>query len=165
VVSPARLFWALLAAFTGALALAWALLPEQVPMHFTLDGRPDRTVGHDRAVLEMAAVGYALAAILGGTAAATARMPVSMLNAPHKEHWSRPENQPRLRALVRRDLWVVADLTTALVTVVVLVTVAVADDAEPRLGAGAATAVGGFLLALLGYSLWARRSYRPQGAS
>jgi uncharacterized membrane protein len=162
-VTARNVFLLLLGGFTVTLGYAWTVLPERVPVHFGLSGEADRVVGRQRAVLEMGLVGYGTAALLAGTGALVRRLPLSLFNTPHKEYWARPANEPRLRQLVARDLWSVSALTMGLFIVVLLITVSVADDPEPRLGAGAITALVAYLAALTGYLVWSRRHYRPEG--
>jgi uncharacterized membrane protein len=161
-VTARTLFLMLLGGFTVTLAYAWAVLPERVPVHFGASGAADRVVGRERAVVEIGLVGYGTAALLAGAATLVHRLPMTLFNTPHKEYWSRPENEPRLRALAARDLWVIAAFTMGLFIVVELITVAVADDPEPRLGSGTLLVLALYLVGLTGYLVWSRRRYRPE---
>jgi hypothetical protein len=162
VVTARALFLLSLAGFTAVLAYAWWALPEQVPIHFGSGGAPDRVVGRERAVLEIGLAGYGTAAVLAGSAALTKLLPLSLFNVPHRDdHWAKPENEPVLRALVARDLWVVGAMTMALFAAIELITVAVADDPEPRLGWRTGAVLGAYLVGLTVYLVVAHRSYRP----
>lgn len=156
------LFVLSLLGFSLTLLYAWWTLPEQVPVHFGIRGGADRVVGRDRAVLEGALVGFGTAALLAGTAELASRVPLSMINVPHRDdYWARPENEPVLRRLVAGHAYVIAAMTMALLAAVELTIVAVADDPEPRLGWGTAMMVVGYLVAVAVYLVAAHRSYRP----
>ena len=78
-------FWVLTLGYAAALAWAWTVLPERVPVHWSGTGGPDRAVGRDRAVVEPALVGGATTALFVALAAWMPRVPMGMVDAPHKE--------------------------------------------------------------------------------
>jgi hypothetical protein len=84
------------------------------------------------------------------------------VNVPHKEYWSRPENEPRLRSLIAQDGWVCADLTLGLLIAVAGITIVQAHAPEPDLGLSGIALVVLFVVLILGYLLRARRRYRPE---
>lgn len=156
--------WFLLAllGFVLVALWAWSVLPDQVAVHFGTGGKADRVVSRDRAVTENLLAGLGTAALLAGTAELASRAPLSMMNVPHRDdYWARPENEPRLRGMVARDVYAIGAMTLTLLAAIEVVVVAVADDPEPRLGWGAAMMVGGYLVAMTLYLVVAYRSYRP----
>lgn len=160
------LFLAALGADVLVLLLALRLLPaERVPLHFAGSGSPDRFGSRGRAVSEMAAVVVVLAAATGGLALLTPRVPLSWVNLPARRRawWTAtPERTDRLRRMLRDDLFVVGAMTLALVAVVDVQTVLVADDPDPRLGPLFWVALVVYLAAVLAWVAHVLRGrYRP----
>jgi uncharacterized membrane protein len=120
--------------YVGVVLWAWTTFPDLVPVHWGGGGDVDRAVSRERAVVELAVIGGVLALLLGGAAALVRRVPLSWINVPHKEHWSRQENRPELHRRLATDLWIIATATLLLLTVVVVQVGLVADDPDPRLG-------------------------------
>lgn len=156
-------FLATLLLYAGVVIWGWSTFPDRVPVHWGDGGDADRLVSRDRAVVELVVIGGALALLLGGAAALVARLPLSLVNVPHKEHWSRPENRPELNRRLGTDLYVIATATLLLLTVIAVQVGMVADDPDPRLGPLFWVAFVLYLVMVVGIAVnSALRRYRPQ---
>jgi uncharacterized membrane protein len=165
VVTPRTAFAISIALFAAVLAWSATVLPDRVPVHFGFSGAADRVVSRPRALLEVGLAGVFVAALLGGVATWVRRsMSLSTLNVPHKEYWTAAGREPRLRAMVADDTLVTGTATMLLFSGVLLATVSVADEPEPRLGVWAFGLIGGFVVFVVGYAVLARRRYRPPGS-
>jgi uncharacterized membrane protein len=163
VVRARAAFLLSLLLFAGAVVWAAIVLPDRVPVHWGSGGAADRVVSRDRAVAELVVIGAALALLLGGAAALVTRLPMSWINVPHKEYWSRPENRPELHRRLATDLWVIATATLLLLVVIVVQVVLVADDPDPRLGPLFWVAFVVYGVLVLGLAVnSALRRYRPE---
>ena len=150
--------------YAGVVLWGWTTFPDRVPVHWGGGGDADRVVARERAVVELVVIGAAMALVLGGAAALVSRLPMSWINVPHKEHWSRPENRPELHRRLAGDLWPVATATLLLLSVVVVQVALVADDPDPRLGPLFWGAFAIYLVVVVGIAVnSALRRYRPQG--
>ncbi|TIC88202.1 DUF1648 domain-containing protein [Nocardioides sp. GY 10113] len=156
------------AAFAGSCLLyaaAWVAaavaLPDRVPVHFGFSGEVDRWSGRGELLVGTALVGLLVAGVLA--LVAFAPVPASMVNVPHKEWWTAtPERAERMRAMARADALWLGTATMLLLTCLLVVTTAVADDPEPSLGPWFFAAIGIFLAAVTlhtAYSFVVR--YRP----
>lgn len=145
-------FWMISAVCLVLLVLGWFLLPERVPVHFGVDGEPDRWVSRARAVLEMGTVMGGMMLLFAGLAAWMSRISFALLNLPsdHKEWWAaEPERRARLRELLAEDAWALGALTLALLGGVTLLTWLTAYQQSPRLGWGAIVLIVVYAVALL----------------
>ena len=61
--------------------------------------------------------------LIGAVSLLVAKAPVSILNVPHKEHWVKPENTPRVRELLLDDVCDILGDAVLLVTVIELIAV------------------------------------------
>lgn len=151
--------------YAGVVLWAWNVFPDRVPVHWRGGGGADRVVSRDRALVELVLIGGGLTLVLGGAAALVRRTPLSWVNVPHKEYWSRPENRLELHRRLATDLWLVAAATLVLLTVIVVQVGLVADDPDPRLGLLFWSAFVVYLLVVLGLAVnGAVRRYRPGGS-
>ncbi len=149
--------------YAGVVLWAWNTFPNRVPVHWGGGGDADRVVSRDRAVVELVVIGVGMALVLGGAAALVTRLPMSWINVPHKEYWSRPENRPELHRRLAGDLWPIATATLLLLTVIVVQVELVADDPDPRLGPLFWVAFAVYLVLVLGIAgNSALRRYRPR---
>ncbi len=155
------------AAYAGVLLIAAVTLPERVPIHFGPGGEADRVVSRQEALVTFAVVGLATGVLMVGLAAWMRRAPLTMVNVPHKDWWTAtPAREARLRARLETDLLGIGALTMALLVVVQVLTVRVADDPSPSLGPAAAAAIVAYVALLLGLVAWmVTRRYRPGSAS
>ena len=149
--------------YAGVVIWAWSTFPDRVPVHWGGGGDADRVVSRDRAVVELVVIGGVLALLLGGAAALVTRLPMSLINVPHKEYWSRPENRPELHRRLATDLYAIATATLLLLTVIVVQVGLVADDPDPRLGPLFWVAFVLYLVLVVGIAAnSALRRYRPR---
>ena len=65
-------------------------LPERVASHFGFDGRADGWMTRDELVASQAGLVLCLAALIGGLARFTSKVPDRFINLPHREHWLAP---------------------------------------------------------------------------
>jgi hypothetical protein len=120
-VSARRWFAAAVVGYAIVFCYAWVRLPATgVPLHFGLDGGADRFGTRSEALVYLAVLGVAMTALLGGLAEATGRgrLATGYLNVPYKQYWTRPEHEPRMRALMAEDLFHIGAATLALLAVV-----------------------------------------------
>lgn len=155
-------FWAVTLVYAAVLVWAWTVLPDRVPVHWSGSDGPDRVVGRDRAVVEFGLVGAAMVLFFAALAGGMPRMPMTMVNVPHKEYWSREEHQPEVRRRLAADMWFFGAVVLGFLTLSVLQIVRVADAPEPRLGPLFWVAFVGVVVLSLGYASAATTwRYRP----
>jgi uncharacterized membrane protein len=143
----------------AALVCAAYLLPDEVPLHFDGSGDPDHWGSRTEALVTMGAVGLLLALVLGGTAALTERMPVSLLNVPHKDWWTAtPDREQRMRQMMRTDLYALGAATMLLVALAVVGTVVAARSDEPALGPFVYVGLGCYLVFVAAWTVWSLRT-------
>ncbi|WP_067435001.1 DUF1648 domain-containing protein [Nocardioides jensenii] len=149
-------------AYFATIVAAALLYPDRVPVHFDASGTADRFQSRGVAVLSMTGVGLVLGGLLGGCILFFRRGSLHHVNVPHRSWWMQPENQDRLRAMLAQDLAWVGGCTMTLLTVVLAITIRVADDPQPSMGAFGVAAILAFLVAVAGQvvlmSTW---RYRP----
>ncbi len=119
-------------AYFATIVAAALLYPDRVPVHFDASGTADRFQSRGVAVLSMTGVGLVLGGLLGGCILFFRRGSLHHVNVPHRSWWMQPENQDRLRAMLAQDLAWVGGCTMTLLTVVLAITIRVADDPQPR---------------------------------
>lgn len=155
-----------LLALVVSLAVAAWLLPERVPIHFDAAGDVDRWAGRGEALLTMGLVGAAIAAVFGGLAARLGRVPLALVNVPHKQWWTAtPEREAVLRARLRTDLFVLGGATLLFLAALELLTVRAARLDEPHLDGWVWVALAAYLAvvgAATAYALTVR--YRKESA-
>ena len=107
-----------LTALVGMSALLWPVLPERLPLHFGLDGTPDRW-GDRTAWWWMPALGVALTALFAGLSRWMEAHP-PLINIPGKERLLAlpPERQRPVLRRVGDLLWGVNALALALLVVI-----------------------------------------------
>lgn len=149
-------------AYAAAVVAAGFLYPDRVPVHFASDGTADRFQGKWVAVLSMAGVGVGLAVVLWLCIRLFPRGSMHQVNIPHKSWWMQEENKDRLRAMLADDLAWIGGCTMTLLTVMLALTIRVADDPTPSLGTFGWVAVVVFLVAVGGQVVFMYTSrYRP----
>lgn len=143
--------------------LAWGalVLPDgEVPLHFGVDGTPDRFGSRTEALVVLTFVGLGAGGLMAGLTRLleSGRMSFQHMNMPHKPYWSRPENQRRARAMMAEDMDLMAAMTMGLLAAVAVMVV---DSAL-----GGRWSIGWFVVAmaayLLGVTLWVVRMYRSR---
>ncbi|MTB84194.1 DUF1648 domain-containing protein [Nocardioides sp. zg-578] len=148
-----------LSCFAVALVAAALLLPDEVPLHFSGSGEPDRWGTRSEALLTMGLVGALLAVVLGASAALADRMPITLLNVPHKDWWTAtPERERRMRAMMRADLRVIGAATVLFLTLLVVVTTTAARSEDPALGPVFFLGLACFLVFVVAWTVWSTRT-------
>ncbi len=89
----ARVFLLACLLYAAVLAVLAAFLPDQVPLHFGADLQADRAGSRAELLLAAAGTGVLLAALFGGLAWWTQRMPLHAVNVPHARHWKTAEHE------------------------------------------------------------------------
>jgi uncharacterized membrane protein len=154
-VTARRTFVASTVLLVAALVVAAVGLPEQVPLHFDGTGDADRWGSRTEALVTMSLVGGLLVVLLGGTAAFVDRLPVTMLNVPHKQWWTAsPEREARMRRMMATDLYVIGAATVLLVALAVLATLQAART-DATLGGLFVAGLVVYLVVVLGWTVWA----------
>ncbi|KRF12945.1 DUF1648 domain-containing protein [Nocardioides sp. Soil796] len=149
-------------AYFASVALAAVRYPDEVPVHFDVNGNADAFQGRGIAVLSMAVIGLVLTGLLGLCLHHFPRASLKHINVPHKSFWLQPQNTDTLRRMLRNDLAWIGGCVMTLMTVMLLITVKVADDPQPSLGTVGVIALVVFLVAVGGHIiLMYTRRYRP----
>jgi uncharacterized membrane protein len=150
----------------AALVAAAVGLPEQVPLHFDGSGDADRWGSRTEALVTMSLVGAFLVVLLGGSAAFVDRLPVTLLNVPHKQWWTAtPDREARLRRMMATDLYAIGAATVLLVALAVLATLRAART-DATLGGLFLAGLVVYLLVVVGWTVWACTSrYRHRSDS
>lgn len=159
--APRLAFTASVVLYAVVWVVAFVLLPERVPLHFGGSGAPDRWGGRTEALVTFAILGVAMGSLLGGVA--LARLPIQLVNVPHKEWWTATEERTaRLRAMIRDDGLRLGAATMLLLSALLLLTVRAARLDEPRLDAAAWVVIALYLAWVLGF-VWRtlRGRYQP----
>ena len=94
--------------FAGYAALvAWQAgsLPARVPAHLSFDGTVTRWSSLTEHLVLATAVGLLLLLLGPGLAVLMVRLPRSMVNVPHPEHWKREEHWPEALRRMTGALW------------------------------------------------------------
>ena len=147
---------ALLAASVAyAIVVVWQAftLPETVPGHMDAAGNITRWASRTEHVLLAAGVGVLMVAVFLLPTMLTKRMPTSMVNLPHKEYWTRPENWPAAQRRLRDDLgWMGAATLAFMAFIMAQVAGATGGEAQPVWVFWVVTAV--YLVGVLAYSAW-----------
>ncbi|KRF16749.1 hypothetical protein ASG90_10915 [Nocardioides sp. Soil797] len=155
-------FRASVLAYFVTVVIAALNYPDRVPVHFDASGTADRFQPREVAVLSMAAIGLGIALLLHLLIRVFVRGSLTHLNIPHKSWWMQPQNSDRLRRMLATDLAWIGGCTMTLMTCMLAITVKVADDREPSMGAFGWVALFGFLIAVTGQIVFMYTSrYRP----
>ncbi len=87
--------WILLAIFAvgyaGQILYAGRVLPDPVASHFNFRGDPDGTMSLRAYLIFMALFGVGLPGFFIGLTKILRKIPVSLINLPHREYWFTPE--------------------------------------------------------------------------
>lgn len=149
--------------YAGLLVAAYLLYPDRVPVHWDGGLAPDDFASRTSAVLFLAVVGGAMAVLFTGLVHGVGRIPVSLVNVPHKDWWSAtPERLAELRRRIADDTAVLGALTMVFLDVLLVATVVAARSDDQRLGAGPVVALVVYVVAMLAYCVYLPlRRYRP----
>ena len=146
------MFRALVLATCGVLAVGLALLwiqapglPAELATSFDGAGRPRGTMARDGALVLLGVVQVVPVLVLLPLPLLVRRLPTSLINLPHREHWLAPERSEATLAYL--ETWLgAASLVAALFFGAMNQLILHTNRApEPRLGAGFWALVAGFL--------------------
>ena len=137
-------------AYFAAVAYAAVTYPAEIPVHFDVSGVADKFLEKTAAVVVMTSIGVLLVALLSLVGGRLTRGSLHNVNIPHKAYWTRPENLPTTRLMLRDDLAWIAGCTMSLLTAIIVVAVSVSDKPFPALGTPGRVALFAFLLAVGG---------------
>lgn len=140
----------------------WFTLPDAVPGHIGPGGEVSYWSSRSDHVLMAALVGVVmlLAFLLPGVL--MQRLPKSLLNLPHKEYWTRPENWPTARRMLSEDLgWMGAALMVYMAYAMWQVGAVASGSEGPWWAFWVAT--GAAMAVVVGYAIWmsAGSRWRP----
>jgi uncharacterized membrane protein len=158
--SARGVFLAGVALYALVWAWSWTRLPERVPTHFGIGGEPDDWSSRGTALWTTGLIGLGTALVFVGTVALVRRTRPDVVNVPHPDYWKRPDNLPRMRALVAEDLWLFGAWTLLLLTGIDWLIVRAATAEDPGLGPWPMVLVGGYLAGVAARIAWMyRRRY------
>lgn len=145
----------------GTLHLVSALphLPEPVATHFGMGGRPNGWMSQRGLILFELVLVALITLSIAGTDQLIRRLPLRLLNLPHKEYWFAPDRrEATLRRLSGLTLWTLAWSLVLVIAVNHLLILAHRAEGGPRLSEATFLAVVGvWVLGLLAL-MW--RMYR-----
>jgi hypothetical protein len=160
MATPSR--WALVLSCLAALGFAlysFSVAPAVVPVHYGLDGLPDRWGSPLQVLLvHLGIVGLGTAVMLA-LPELVRRAPASLLNLPNAEYWLAPEH--RAAATAKLATW--ADLLGAAVNLLMLtlqLVLAPGGDGASSPSWAPALVTLAFLVFTLGSCVWLARAYR-----
>ena len=139
----------LIALLGGNLAWHYAQMPATVASHFNSAGHVDSTMHRATFAWLCMLVPLGMALLFAGIAWLLPRMPVNMMNLPHKEIWFAPENRAATLAFLRRAFSWMGLLSVAMLVAVFHLTIRANLQVPPALGAEVWVLMGLFLAALL----------------
>jgi len=95
-------------------AYYYPLLPETVPSHFGASGRPDAWSSKSFFVIFYLVIVAVNAILFSSLSFWMSRLPVSLINLPHKEYWLAPERKEKTLMMLAQYLLLVASATELL---------------------------------------------------
>lgn len=106
---PVALLAVSYALFFGCVAATYGELPPKIASHFDLYGDADGWMPRADCVGIMIGVAIIIPALVIGSMAGAAHIPVSFINLPHREYWLAPERRKfALAVLLRYSIWFAA---------------------------------------------------------
>ncbi len=92
--------------FFGYVAATYGELPPKLASHFDLHGQPDGWMNRADSIGIMIALALTVPAIIIGSMAGAASIPISFINLPHRDYWLGPERRQSALAVLRRySIW------------------------------------------------------------
>lgn len=157
-MSKSRLVFVLIALAYAALVVWQAFnLPDRVPAHLGVSGEVDRWGTRGEHITFASLMGIMLAVFIGPwSPLMTFR---GGMNIPNAQFWTRDENWPVARERIRDDLAVLGGSTLALIGVLMWDSGRIARGGDPN-GWLMLGLIAGYLVLLVGYVVWMRRSGR-----
>ena len=149
-----------LACLFAVIVLSTAELPPRVASHFNAAGQPDGWMSRTSYVWFMLAMAGGLSLLIVAIFYGVRFFPPSTINLPHRDYWLTPErSRETYDYLFRAGVWL-AVFEAALFLGIHLLVVA-ANNAQPvRLSGSVWGLLGGFLVALIGWSYFLVRRFR-----
>ncbi len=160
---PVLLFAFLYVCFLISLFVSVNQLPEQVATHFNFAGEPNGWMSRQAHLWFMGVTGLLLPLLMIGVFAALRRLPVSLINVPHRDYWLAPERQAdSFQYMFHHSLWLAAMMVAFLLGLNWLVVVA--NQRQPaQLSTPLVLTLGGCFL--VGVVVWVvglvRHFHRP----
>lgn len=142
------LFVLLIAAAAAHVVWYYPLLPDTVASHFGVSGQPDGWTSKQVLVGIYAAVAATLALTLGGFA--LLKIPVALVNVPHRDYWLAPERRQASLAAVRAILLWIGNVTLAFLIATMHLTFRINLGLQVDLGPVFWWLLDGYLLVMLG---------------
>jgi hypothetical protein len=148
-----------LAGVAAALVLTAPQLPARVASHFDTAGAPDGWMSRGSYLWSMAGISFGLTAILVGVFYIVRYFPPSTISMPRRDYWLAEERRQETFAFIfEAGVWL-ATFEAALFLGMHLLVVT-ANAAQPvRMSSHVWLLMGGFLLAIVGWSCWLMRRF------
>lgn len=158
----------LLAVSTGAtlgcLLLLHGDLPDRVPTHFDTAGNANGWSSREGFEFAIAGLSIVLLAVFGGLGALIERLPVQLVNLPHRDHWLAPERRRTTLASLRARLEVLGAATQALVLGIALHCAGASRAPAPASVLETWGLIGGYFAFVAGWLVALHRRFaRPGG--
>ena len=145
-------FWAVVVGYFALIGWQALTLPDRVPGQLDFGGEVSRWGTRTGHVLLGLFVGVLLVALFS-LIPRIAFKNTALLNLPHKDYWTKPENLPTAQRMLRNDLNWLGALTLAFVGYAMW-TVGVAAGTKPLPSWMFVAATSGFLAVVIGYAIW-----------
>lgn len=142
------------ALYGGVLAVAAAVLPARVPLHYGITGEADRWGSRTELVAGLVGVGVVLLLVFAGGAALTRRASLVWVNVPNPGFWKSPEHEAELRGRMVVDLLHVGTVTLVWLAAEVAVAVAAVEAGRDDLPGWSAVLLGAYLVYVLAWCGW-----------
>jgi hypothetical protein len=147
--------------FLLSLVLAWMAvdraggeLPARVASHFGTDGRADGWSERAAFLTLFGALIAGMSALLAGLAWMLPRLPVALVNLPHRDYWLASERRAVTWRRVQDLLLGIGAATNVFCVLVLHRTVVANRLPEPRLDGGFVVVIGAYALLVLGWGIW-----------
>ncbi len=147
-------------AFIVQIAVCYPQLPERVATHFNAQGNADGWSSKGAFLWVYALAVLLPTALFPGLYLLVPVMPTSLINLPHKDYWLSPAMRPYTDEVIREFLLVLGHLTTALMFVIMQMTLQANLHAQPRLAGWSWVAIGGYTLLMLLLTGWLWLKFR-----
>ena len=148
-------FWGLSVLYAVLVVNAAIELPDRVPTHWSGATSPDSWGSRGGTVVMMIGLGVIIIGLFAGLQILIPRNSrFTGINIPNRDYWTAPENISRAREMLRVDLAVLGCLTVAFICALPPSLVSAAAAADHALPGWFFVALGVWLAAILGYTVW-----------